>query len=162
MTTPIFNFDPSKVSTALAILDKGEYIFQVGEPRAFHRDKKDAAGNVVGSVFGAMYPVTVVEPLEHKGKKQIFNAQVHTEGAQSYAKMFVMAALGFNPRDHKSEEQFNAQFSGADWSLDFTTKAVGDVWREPKGKLIKGSVDVTQNQETGEPMQQFKSWSPAV
>lgn len=157
----LFNPDPTKIQVALALFEKGEYVFTIGEPKAFARDKKDKAGNITGRSVGVRYPIVCNLPATHDGLRQFFSAYIHTDGALAFAKGFVMAALGFNPRDQKSEESFNAKYAGVSWSVDVGTGAVGDMWRNCKGHQIKLSCDITI-QEDGSQGQQFNNPQPVT
>jgi hypothetical protein len=159
----LFNMDLTAVSVALVVLDKGEVVFKLGEPKPFYRVKRDEAGNETGDeVFGVGYPLTVEFPEEHAGGRQYFQAHMHTEGAQGFTKRFVMAALGYDPRDSAQEKIFDEKFRGADvWGINPETGAVGDIWREIKGRSVKCEVAIGQHSKTGEATQDFKSFSPA-
>jgi hypothetical protein len=149
---PRFEPDPSKVSATIDILEKDDYEFIIGDPKAFQ--KVDGQGTITN--YGVRYPVTVAEGTS-KGKKQFQTCYQHTEGAQGFSKQFIMAAYGY-PVTPAGEKDFDNDFAGKDWSFDTDTGACGEVWRGIAGKRVIGSADVVPNNRTGDPMQQFNSW----
>lgn len=147
---PIFKPDPSKVSASIEILEKDDYEFTIGEPRAFFRKNRNQQDS-----YGIRFPLTVAEGRK-KGTKIFISLYQQSEGAQSMAKQFMIAAYGF-PSTREGEKAFDAQFAGSDWGFDTDVGACGEAWKGPVGKRIIGSLDVGIS-ETGEQQQQFKKW----
>ncbi len=155
--SPRYEHDPSNVSAVIAILDKGDYELMIGEPKAFFNTGKDGKPDN----YGVRWPLTVAEGPE-KGAKTFYNAFTHTDGANSFSKQFMMAALGFKATKEE-EKRFNDKYRGSDWSIDTDTKAVGDVWREATGKRLIASVDVqiqTEGANAGSPQQKWVKFRP--
>lgn len=151
---PAFNFDPSSVTSNIEVLPKQEYELQVGEPKAFIRKNRKGEDS-----YGIRYPLTAKAPDEYNGKKVFFSTYYQSEGAQSMAKQFMMAVMGYG-KGKPEEDRFNDDFRGKDWSFDPETGAVGDAYRELVGKRVIGSLDVGKNDETGDPTQKFAGWRP--
>ena len=150
--SPRYEHDATNVSSVIAILDKGDYELIVGEPKAFFNTGKEGKSDN----YGIRYPLTVAEGSE-KGSKTFYNAFIHTDGSLSFSKQFLMAALGFKATKD-DEKRFNEEFKGSDWGIDTDTKGVGDVWRQPTGKRLVASVDVTIQSEganAGSPQQKW-------
>lgn len=152
---PRYEFDPSTVVASMEVFPKGEYEFQIGEPKSFLKvatdDKKDS--------FGIRYPLVAKLPGEYDGKRNIFNTYYQSEGSQSFAKQFMMAALGYG-KGKQEEDRFDADMRGKDWSFDPNDGSVGDAYRQLAGQRVIGILDIQKNTNTGDPMQAFKGWRP--
>lgn len=160
MTTgapPRFEFDPSTVVASIETFPKQEYEFQVGEPKAFA--KKSGEGEKEHDSYGVRFSLVIKQPDEYNNKRTIFSTYMQSEGAQAMAKQFMMAVMGYK-KNIEEEKRYDADVRGKDWGLDFSTGAVGDAWRELTGKRVIGALDITKNNKTGDPMQQFVSWRP--
>ena len=149
---PRFEPDPSKISATIAILEKDEYEFLVGEPKSF--EKKNADGTIAN--YGIRYPLTVMEG-PRKGAKQFQTCYQHTEGSEAFSKRFVMACLGYDGTPD-GEKAFDSAYAGRDWSFNTDDGSCGEVWRECANKRVFGAADVGVNNKTKEPMQQFTGW----
>ena len=155
--SPRYEHDASTVSAVIAILDKGDYELMIGEPKAFFNQGKEGKPDN----YGIRYPLTVAEGAE-KGSKTFYNAFIHTDGALSFSKQFLMAALGYKATKEE-EKRFNDKYRGSDWGIDTDTKGVGDVWREATGKRLTASVDVgiqEVGQNAGQPQQKWLKFRP--
>lgn len=150
-----FNFDPTTVVASMEVYPKGEYELQVGEPKAFLRQ----AGEDKHDSYGIRYPLTIKLPDAYDGKRTVFSTYYQSEGAQAMAKQFIMAVLGYG-KGKPEEDRFDRDMRGKDWGFDPETGAVGDAYRELTGKRVIGSLDIQKNNNTGDPMQAFKSWRP--
>lgn len=150
-----FEFDPTTVVASMEVFPKGEYELQVGEPKSFLRQ----AGEDKHDSYGIRYPLVVKLPGEYDGKRTSFSTYYQSEGSQAMAKQFIMAVLGYG-KGKPEEERFDRDYRGKDWGFDPETGAVGDMYRELVGKRVIGSLDVQKNNNTGDPMQSFKSWRP--
>jgi hypothetical protein len=153
--SPRFEFDPTTVVASMEVFPKGEYEMVVGEPKAFLRQ----AGEDKHDSYGIRYSLVIKQPDEYDGKRTIFSTYYQSEGSQSMAKQFIMAVLGYG-RGKPEEERFDRDMRGKDWSFDPETGGVGDIYRELTGKRVIGSLDTQKNNQTGDPMQSFKSWRP--
>ena len=155
---PRYEPDLTAVSAALDLFEKGDWEFSIGEPKAFERTNEKGKLSA-----GVRYLLSLAE--EHnghkKGSKQMFSCYIHTDGAMTFSKRFVMAALGFK-NTSEDERLFDEQFKGADWSVDPDTGAVGDVWRQPAGRRIVCSLEIGENPNTNEPSQQFSGFLPVT
>src|SRR3982751_862294 len=150
--TPRFEFDPSTVAASIETFPKGEYEVIVGEPKTFVRQ----AGEDKHDSFGIRYSLVIKQPDEYDGKRTVFSTYYQSEGSQAMAKQFMMAVLGYG-KGKPEEERFDRDVRGKDWSIDFESGTVGEMYRELTGKRVIGSFDITKNANTGDPMQQFKS-----
>lgn len=155
MTAPRFEFDPSTVVASIEVFPKQEYEFQVGEPKPFKR----TAGEDQHDSYGVRFSLVVKQPDEYNNKRTVFSTYLQSEGAQAMAKQFMMAVMGYG-KGAVEEKRYDAEARGKDWSLDFATGGVGDAWRDFTGKRVIGTLDVTKNKTSGDPMQQFVSWRP--
>jgi hypothetical protein len=153
--SPRFEFDPTTVVASMEVFPKGEYEFQIGEPKSFLRQ----AGEDKHDSFGVMYPLVIKLPSEYDGKRTVFSTYYQSEGSQAMAKQFMMAVLGYG-KGKPEEDRFDRDMRGKDWSFDPETRSVSDVYRELSGKRVIGTLDVSKNTNTGDPQQQFKSWRP--
>lgn len=150
---PRYEASPAAVTASLEVFPKDDYLFIVGEPKTFAR--VNSKGN---DSFGVRVSLTIRDG-QYEGKRAIHSLYFQSEGAQSMAKQFQMAVLGYG-KGRAEEQRFNADWGAADWSFDTDSGTVGDAWRELVGKLVTGSLDVTIS-EQGDEQQQFKGWRPA-
>jgi hypothetical protein len=152
---PVYNFDPSTVSVSFDVLPKGEYEFEIGEPKPFLRQNRE--GN---DSYGIRYPLKAVREDLAKKRIQPYSCYMQSEGGQSFTKQFLMAALGYG-KGPKEEQRFNTDMATADWSFNpgdaNTAGECGEIWHKPKGSRIFGNVDVSKD-EQGNEQQQFKGW----
>lgn len=155
--SPRYEHDPSNVSAVIAVLDKGDYEMIVGEPKSFFNQGKDGKPDN----YGVRFPLTVAEGPE-KNSKTFYNAFIHTDGALSFAKQFMMAALGYKSTKD-DEKRFNDKYRGSAWGIDTDSKSVDDVWREATGKRLVASVDVqiqSEGTNAGNPQQKWVKFRP--
>lgn len=154
---PHFTADLSQIQVALEVFTKGDYEFIVGEPKSFQRTNEKGV-----ETFGVRWPLQLgLEANGYKaGTKQIYTGYLHTDGAQSFIKQFVMSCLGYNPKSKEDEKKFDAEMKGQDWGIDTETQGVGDVYRRTTGKRLIVSLDTGINPNSGEPSQQFKGFRP--
>ena len=82
---------------------------------------------------------------------------MHNEVSQQMTKRFIMAAFGY---EQKREKEFDATYAPKDWSLDFETGEIGEVYRELQGKIVTGVLSIGPNKMTGDEQQVFKKWMP--
>lgn len=141
--TPDFN----TVSANFVMLEKGEYEFQVGEPKAFERTNQE--GKVS---HGVRFMLTVAEGAA-KGGRTMFTCYPGSDGGMSFSKQFLIAVLGY-AQDSSGEKQFNEATAGEDWGYDTETGACGDMWRRALGKRVRAIVDI----KIGENGQQQQNW----
>lgn len=152
---PRYEWDPSKTQSSIEVFPKGEYEVVVGEPKSFIRKNRKNEDS-----YGIRFSLTVADG-PYRGKRTIYTAYLHSEGAQSMAKRFQMAVFGFHNRPD-SEKEFNERTAGLDWSFDPETGQCGEGWRQMAGAHVIANVDVQKNPENDEENQNFKSWRPAV
>lgn len=150
---PRYEPDMSKVDATIILLDKGEYEFEIGKPKAFERTNKKGVTSI-----GIRYPMVVTEG-QYASKRTFYTCYTHTDGALSFAKQFVMAALGYSVT-RSGEERFNKDYPHADWSHDTESGECGDMWLEAAGKHVVASVDLGVNPENDEPNQAWKRFRP--
>lgn len=148
---PRYESNPSAVQSSIEVLPKDDYEFVVGEPKAFERT------GAKGVNYGVRYGLTVGSG-DYNGKRTVVTLYEHTEGAQSMAKRFKMAALGY-AGGRAEEKRFDAEWGGKDWSFDTDSGSVGDAWRELVGQRVVGSLDVRMD-DNGNENQDFKGWRP--
>lgn len=154
---PIFNPDPSKVSTGFPVYPKGRYEVELGEPKSFF-----AAGkNGKGDNYGVRFPGKIVTAADTTLIGKPLGAQCfqHTDPSLSYSKQYQMSALGYNPADPKSEALFNEEKAGGDWGFNTDTGTAGDAWHEMKGKVIVVDLD-TKMDESQKEVQVVSKISP--
>ena len=149
---PRFEHNPSAVTTSIEVFPKDDYEFVIGEPKTFFG--QNAKGN---DSYGVRLPLTIGSG-DYQGKRTIMSLYFQSEGAQSMAKQFQMAVLGYG-KGRAEEQRFNADWGGKDWSFDTDTGSVGDAWRELVGQRVIGSLD-TRMGDNGDEQQQFKGWRP--
>ena len=147
---PRFNPDPTKASAGILTLPKDSYTFEIGDVKAFKKEVDGVLKN-----HGLRVALTVVSEGPYKGKTVYPSLWMHNEGSQNATKRFQLAATGHTS---KTEEAWNNEFGGADWGYDPDDKNdVGSAWRELKGKLIVGDLEVSMGTNDSE-MQNFKAW----
>lgn len=149
---PRFEPRPSAVTTSIEVFPKDDYEFIIGEPKTFFR--QNAKGN---DSYGVRVPITIGAG-EYQGKRTFVSLYFQSEGAQSMAKQFQMAALGYG-KGRAEEQRFDADWGAKDWSFDTDSGSVGDAWRELVGNRVTGSLDVSIS-DAGDEQQQFKGWRP--
>jgi len=147
--SPQFEYNPAKASATAEILDAGEHELIIGKPKAFQKEENGEIKN-----FGIRYAMQTED-----GKKVYPAFYLHTDGSLGMLKRFQMAALGY--KNTKADEaRFEADHGSDDWRADFATGECGEGWQQFEGSRVMANVDVSQNKNTGEPMQNFKSWRP--
>ena len=157
--SPTYNPDPSQVSAFFYLFNKGDYLFEVGEGKPFEGTNSKGEPNA-----GIRYPIICTDVLEGdaegKGKKQMFTCYIHSEGAISFSKRFLMACLGY-PSDSDGELKFNAETAGQDWKVDPTPDApyVGEMWKKVVGTTLILHASVGTNEE-GVKQQKWNGFSP--
>lgn len=149
---PRFEANPASVTTSLEVFPKDDYEFVIGEPKTFFRQNSKG-----GDSYGIRLPLTIGTG-DYQNKRTLVSLYFQSEGAQSMAKQFQMAALGYG-KGRTEEERFNKDWGGKDWSFDTDSGAVGDAWRELVGNRVVGTLDVTIS-DSGDEQQQFKGWRP--
>lgn len=149
---PRYDYDPSKVSASIEVFPKGEYEFIVGEPKAF------AGNGQKGPNYGVRYVLTCASDGPMNGKKFFQSLWFHSEAAGPINKRFMLAASGYNA-DKNSEQRYNTEAAGKDWSFDTDSGAVGDGYRELVGKRVVADVDVTLG-DNGNEQQKVNAWRP--
>lgn len=154
--SPRYEPDFSKVTVSFELFSKGDYEFVIGEPTSFQGENRKG-----GLKVGVRYPIVLAEDTNghKKGARQMFTCYIHSDGAMSFSKQWLMAALGFNRNE---EKKFDAEYASKDWSIDTESKAAGDVWREVNGKRVIISVDQQANPETGELGNTFSGFRPVT
>lgn len=157
--SPQYNPDPTQVSAFFHLFGKGDYEFAVGEGKPF------AGVNAKGEPnAGIRYPLKCSEVIEGddagKGKRQMFTCYIHSEGAMSFSKRFVMACLGF-AGNAQAEADFNEQFKGADWAVDPNPEAPskGEMWQRVDNTRLIISTSLGTDQE-GNPSQNWDVFHP--
>jgi hypothetical protein len=152
--SPVHQFDPTQVVAGFAVFPKDEYEFEVKDAKAFQRTNKKGE-ETYGIRFQLIGRSSVAD-----GKKSMYTCYMHSDGAQSFSKQFLMAVYGFN-RNDSDEKRFNAEYGDAAlWSYDPESGAVGEIYKGTVGKRFYGNVEPGKNPETGEPTQQWKSFRP--
>jgi len=152
---PRYEFNPTSVVANIEVFPKGEYEFQIGEPKAFSRQ----AGEDQHDSFGVRYPLVIKAPGQYDGKRTVFSTYYQSEGGRSMAKQFMMAALGYG-RGGEEEKRFDSDMRDKDWNFDPDAGTVGDAYRQLSGTRVIGTLDVGKNNKTGDAMQQFNKWRP--
>lgn len=150
MTMPNYEYNPNAAQATIEILDPGDYEFVIGSAKAFLSKNDDGSAKN----FGVRYSLKT-----EAGQRTVVSLYLHTSGSEGMAKRFQLAALGY-PANKLGESKFNAEHGGDDWRLDFENGSVGEGWKQFEGQRVIGTVDVGENNRTGEPMQNFKSWRP--
>lgn len=157
--SPQYNPDPTTVSAFFYLFEKGDYLFDVQEGKPFEGTNQKGEANA-----GIRYPIVCSNVLEGdssgKGKKQMFTCYIHSDGAMSFSKRFLMACLGYSS-DSEGELRFNAENQGADWRVDPNPEApyVGEMWKKVTGATLVLHASTRLNDE-GQKQQQWNGFSP--
>lgn len=145
--TPQYNPDPSQVSAFFYIFSKGDYLFEVGEGKPFEGINAEGKSNA-----GVRYPLVCTDVIEGdsqgKGKRQMFTCYIHSEGAISFSKRFLMGCLNFEGTS-EGEAKFNEEIAGADWRVDPdpTAPFLGEMWQRVNNTSVIISCDVKLDDE---------------
>lgn len=148
--SPIFQPDFSKVDAGFPVYDKGLYRVKVTKRTPFVREKKDETGTVT-VVAGVRYALELVGKFDEKGKVKgdglagksvsAMNVYIHTDGGMQFAKPFLMATAGYNPK--KDEAEANEKlFQGGDWTFDGESDTaeenikLGSSWDAPVDRIV--------------------------
>jgi hypothetical protein len=151
-----FAFNPAKAAATQRIYEKGTYEFVVGEPKAFYRDNTATGGK---ESFGVFYPLTIAEG-EYKGERILHNLYLHTEATAGMNKQFIMAVLGYNPRDNAAEQSYNEEHANDDFAVNFESLELGQGWHQLTGNRVIFDLDITINKQTGDPQQKVARMNP--
>ena len=157
--SPTYNPDPSTVSAYFFLFEKGDYLFAVGEPKAFEGVNQKGDANA-----GIRYPILCTDVLEGnakgKGKKQMFTCYIHSDGAMAFSTMFMMACLGYESSGD-GEAKFNEEHQGADYRVDPNpeTSYLGEMWSSLNGTslIIHASVKLGDDNQK---QQKWNGFSP--
>jgi hypothetical protein len=161
--SPRFEPDLGAVRATTRIFDSGEYVLKIGDayPISYTREKDGA------EIGGARYALEMVGRIQadgslddaHAGESVTANrVYIHSEGALSMAKRFLMAAFGYSRND---EESFNEEvLSSGDFSIsgEGDEAELGSSWAQCSGNLVRVSLD--KDTYEGEEQQAFRGWSP--
>ena len=156
---PQYGFNPAAVDAGFPVYPKGQYEMIIGDPKPF-LGKAIEAGSTKTQNYGVRYALIIAEG-EKKGKKAIMNCYMHVEASQGFAKQFLMAAAGFNPKDQDAEARYNEESGAKDWTYDPDTGRVGEAWLELRGKRILIDLDVTMDKDQKE-QQKWVGFIPFV
>jgi len=134
---PRFTPNVAGANAAAILLEDGEYIFGIGQPKLFSRKNKDNA-----DVYGVAYGVLVVEGPSYIGKTIPQQMYLHTGGSLDMSKRFAMAALGYNPNDPSAEAEFNEKFNDVEqhFAIDTDSNFIGEVWNRIAGTNVAATV----------------------
>jgi hypothetical protein len=145
---------PANVSSTIEIYPKGTYELTIGSATGFS-GKENEKGELAS---GVRYVLTIDKPGKYKGKRYIQNCYQHNENSQSFAKQFLMAALGYG-RSRSEEERFNQDQKDVAWSYD-TDGPVSDGWNKLVGRTVIGDFDIQMNKQRPGEEQQKVTWRP--
>lgn len=149
-----YSVPTDKVYSTTVILEKGEYTFDIGEPKFFKTMEKDQPEKIRN--FGAIVAVTTT--FDGKSVTLPIRLYMHNDGSQKMTKRFLMCALGFIP-NQKGEQDFNREYPEL-W-VDLDHEELAPVFLRTNGKQVKAAVDVKasrdkDNNETGERQNDFR------
>lgn len=134
---PRFTPNLAAANAASILLEDGEYVFTIGQPKLFSRKNKKGE-----DVFGVAYALTVVEGASFVGKTLPTQMYLHTPGSLDMSKRFAMAALGYNPNDSAAEGDFNDKYNdpAEHFAIDTDVSFIGEVWNAIAGSNIAATV----------------------
>lgn len=171
---PRFTPDMAAADSAVPVYPKGLYQVKIisHTPRVF-LNRNDEVRAAVD------YRLEMVGLIDAKGKVQSKDADgtnlegrpvrrhtlwLHTEKTESMNKQFLMAAMGWNPRDAAQEKEANETFFSAheQW-IDGEPEGevtCGDVYEQPEGRLVNVYLDIELYEDNEQ--QTFSNWQPAA
>lgn len=156
---PGFDFNPNDVTVGFEVFDKGSYEIEVGEPRSFFAVGKDGKADN----YGVRYVAKIADGPK-KGRKYLINCYMHTEESQAVSKQFLMAALGYNPRNQENEREFNEKFGNENWRYNPDDKSAGDMWHKATNQRLIVDLDIGVGKDgtpqAGEKVQVWKGYRP--
>lgn len=153
---PRAQFDPSTVSAGVPVLNDGDYEFSIGEAKPFARVNDENK-----QVSGILYQL-ITKDESGDTKRIPHNLFMHNADGFGFVKIFLMAALGFDPKDKAAEREFDAQYSNDIWlDIDWDgktpeVKEIGPIWGQVAGGKIAATATTTMNKKTNDPQNQFK------
>lgn len=155
----------TNVRATTRVFDRGDYRLAIERHTPIIREKDD--GSIAA---GVLYGIKMVGKLDAKGKVTDehagedvtpFTCWMHSSGAQSFTKRFLMAALGYKKED---EDKFDKDYWSnpkKDFTIDGTPEdaSAGAAWEEAVGNQFVATLDkrIWNNQE----QQDFASFMPA-
>jgi len=148
------NFDMTKETAGILILDSGEYEFTIVDVSIFERTRNNPDGTT-DDIYGLRYKLSVDGNDQYDGKTIINDLYMHTPKTGSLNKAFVMAGHGY---DVRNEAQFNDTFSDPSvWNIDWDEKVIGDAWKGVVGRKIKALVTrKTRSDDPNQEQNQFR------
>lgn len=152
------NFNPKSTQATLPPLPNDSYECIIGEPKAFKGTTK-ATGE---DNFGVRFTCTVAEG-EFVGRKIFVTNFLHSDGAQTFAKQFIMAANNFTV-DQEGEDAYNeSEAAGLDYEFDPDTNSCGAGWQELKGKriIIQTKIKQVNDKDQSQPVS-FMPFNPQL
>ncbi len=158
-----FSGAPTKATVGFVTLDKDRYEFQLGEPKAYKRTQKSKDGGDDKIVEGIRWPLTVISPEgRFKGKTVTFTSSQDNEISLNQEKALMMAADGAIPKP-ENEEEWNSAHGGDDFSADSDTGVVGEGYRQYKGRVVAGELDITPDKtDPNKIYQKWVRWEPVT
>jgi hypothetical protein len=155
---PRFTPNMADVTTTVPIIDDGDAVFEINQPKLFAR--KNAKDE---EVYGVQLGLLIKQAPNHVGKTIPQQLYLHTEASLPMTKRFVMAALGYDPNDETVAEAFNAKYPSEMWVCDWDNNVIGEVFNRLAGQNIAASVThgLTKPQDGSEPRNQNRfNWKP--
>lgn len=154
-----FNPNMQDVTAGNLVLDAGEYVFLVGEPKGFHNKKEDQNTGADTSNYGVGFNLIVKTPGKYEGQSVHTRFYLHSPGSVKMTKQFLLAVQGFNVNSQTAEAEFNNKYSGQDW-IDFDDLSVGEIYKLCAGRRVNANVSVKDNPMRDGELQNNYRWLP--
>lgn len=173
----IFTPDFASVEASIPIFDKMRALVKVTGLKPFYTEKPDGKGNVKTSA-GVQFNLEMVAERDPQNGALItddrkgrtvspYKVYLHSEGGWKFAKPFIMAALGFNPR--KQEGEANLKIQSLDWTFHGEPNAaaetfnLGPAWKIPVDQTLEVFLTKEISKMDGKEdfeSQSFNNWQP--
>lgn len=173
----IFTPDFAGVESSIPVFDKMRALVKVTGMKPFFNEKTNEKGEVKRNA-GLQYNLEMVAERDaatgnlitedRKGRTvSSYKVYLHTEGGLKFAKPFLMAAMGFNPR--KQEQEANVKFQAGDWKFNGEPNAapetfeLGTSWNIPVDQTLEVTLNKKVDRQEGKEdfeSQEFSNWMP--
>lgn len=173
----IFTPDFAGVESSIPVFDKMRALVKVTGLKPFFTEKVNEKNEVKRSA-GVQFNLEMVAERDATTGKLItedrkgrtvssYKVYLHTEGGWKFAKPFLMAALGFNPR--KQEQEANPVFQSKDWTFNGEPNAapetftLGSGWQIPVDQTLEVTLTKKVDRQEGKEdfeSQEFSGWMP--
>lgn len=155
-----YDSNPAEVTAGFTVYPEGEYVVEIGEPKAGEYKAKDELK------AGIRFPLRIAEAPagvegNFKGKVASYFGDELNDFGKAANKRLVMASQGFEIKD-EAEKQFNTEVVPKySWGFNTADGTVDEGWLIAKGKVVYVKLGINIAKDgSGKQFQSFDSFRP--